>query len=180
MKKASPNRTSLLPDNKDSKINAIKQLKALFIADLKKRCPLVPDFALCTPDYKDTTSNGLTRCVIDYIKLLGYHVERTGNEGRVIDSRQTYKDVLGYSKTIGKITRIKSSGTAGTSDIKAIVQSKFIAIEIKCKATGDRIRPEQLRYRHQIEQSGGLYVIATTFQQFYDWLNETFVVEVEK
>ena len=153
---------------------ALQELKALFIADLKKRCPLVPEFALCVPKYNDKTTNGLTKCVADYIRLSGCFVERTGNEGRVIDDRQTYKDVLGYSKTIGSIKRIRSSGTPGTSDLKAIIKGRILAIEIKCKATNDKIRPDQLKYKQQVEQSGGAYIIASTFQQFYDWYNFTF------
>ena len=153
---------------------ALQELKALFITDLKKHCPLVPDFAICVPKYNDSTTNGLTKCVADYIRLSGCFVERTGNEGRVIDDRQTVTDCIGRTKTIGTIKRIKSSGTPGTSDLKAIIKGRFVAIEIKCKATNDRIRPDQLKYKLQIEKSGGLYFVARDFATFYDWFNETF------
>jgi hypothetical protein len=166
---------SLNCNSKDTNINAIKQLKALFIDDLKKRCPSLPDIAVYAPSFNDKTSNGLTKCVIDFLRLSGYFVERTGNEGRVIDNRQTVTDCIGRTKIIGSIKRIPSSGTPGTSDLKAIIRGKFVAIEIKCKVTNDRIKPDQLRYKLQVEKAGGIYYIVSTFQQFYDWFNSNFV-----
>lgn len=161
-------------EHKTTSVNAIKQLKELNLMQQRIKFPSMPDAYRFTPKYNDTTSNGLTKCIVDLIRLSGYFVERTGNEGRVIDNRQTYKDVLGYSKTIGSITRIKSSGTTGTSDLKAIVKGKFIAIEIKCKATNDKQRPSQREYQKQIEQSGGVYYTARDFSSFYQWFNLTF------
>ena len=162
---------SLNRQDKDTSKNAINQLKNLFIADKKKRFPNVPDFAIVAPEYKDTSTNGLTKCVYDHLALNGYFVERTGNEGRIIDDRKEVIDCIGRHKTIGTIKRIRSSGTSGTSDLKAIIKGQFIAIEIKCKATNDRIRPDQIKYKLQVEKSGGVYIIASTFQQFYEWFN---------
>lgn len=165
---------SLNNQNKDTPKEAIKRLKQLFLSDLKAHCPLVPEFALCTPDFKDTSTNKLTQCVFEYVRLRGHFIERTGNTGRLVDDRKTYKDSLGLSRTIGSTKWIKGSGTCGTSDLKAVIFGKFVAIEIKCKSTNDKIRPDQLKYKLSIEQSGGIYIIATTFQQFYDWFNFNF------
>ena len=69
---------------------AIQELKALFIADLKKRCPLVPDFATCSPKFSDKTTNKLTQSVSEYVRLRGHFIERTGNTGRLVDDRKAY------------------------------------------------------------------------------------------
>ena len=156
-----------ISDNK-----AFKQLKYLYLTDQKKRFPSVPDFGLVPPCYTDRNTNGLTKCVMDYLRFSGYFVERTGNEGRIIDNRKTVTDCIGRTKTIGSIKRVQSSGTPGTSDLKAIVNGQFIAIEIKCRATRDRQRPDQLKYQLQVENSGGIYYIVTDFTSFLNWFTQ--------
>lgn len=175
MKKSQPHhRTSSLIEDKDKQNQAFKQLKELYLLDQRKRFPSVPVYGIVSPKYTDTNTNGLTKCVVDYIKLKGYFVERTSNTGRLIDNHQTFKDVLGYSKTIGSVKWIKGSGTNGTSDLKAIIKNLFVAIEIKCLYSHDRQRPEQIRYQQQVEQAGGIYYIARDFASFFDWFNQTF------
>ena len=161
----------LLSQSKDKQKEAFKHLKSLFTIDQMKRFPNVPDNARFTPAYSDRKTNSLTKCVIDYIRLSGYFIERSGNEGRIIDTRKEVVDCIGRHKTIGSITRIRSSGTNGTSDLKAIVKGQFIAIEIKCKVTHDKQRPEQSKYQLQVERSGGIYYIVTDFATFYEWFN---------
>lgn len=151
---------------------AIGKLKELYLERNKQRFPSIPDYARVTPKYTDKNTRGLTKCVTDFLKLKEYHVERTGNEGRVIDNRKTFTDVLGRRQTIGSLQRVYSSSKRGTSDLKAVINGKFVAIEIKCKATGDRQSSHQKEYQKQVEQSGGVYVIAETFSQFFDWFNE--------
>lgn len=165
-------------NDKGNSLDAISQLKALFIEDKRKRFPNVPPFALVPPEYSDKKTNGLTKCVYDYVALMGYFIERTSNEGRIIDTRKTVTNCLGFTKTIGTIKRIRSSGTNGTSDLKAIVNSKFIAIEIKCAATHDRMRPDQLKYKEKVEKSGGCYITATDFSSFKTWF-DNFIREVK-
>ena len=162
---------SLNPESKDKQKEAFKHLKSLFTIDQIKRFPTVPDNARFTPAYSDRKTNSLTKCVIDYIRLSGYFVERSGNEGRIIDNREIVTDCIGRTKTIGSLQRIRSSGTNGTSDLKAIIKGRFVAIEIKCAATHDRIRPDQQKYKQQIEKSGGIYYIARDFATFYEWFN---------
>lgn len=176
MKKSQPDhRTSSLLEDKDKQNQSFKQLKELYLSDQRKRFPSVPEHGRCIPTYSDKTTNGLTKCIIDYIRLRGFFIERTGNEGRIIDNnRVTYTDVIGRTRTIGNIRRIKSSGSLGTSDLKAVIAGRFVAIEIKCRFTNDRIRPDQLKYKHLVEQAGGIYYIAQDFTSFFNWFNETF------
>jgi hypothetical protein len=48
--------------------------------------------------YIDTTANGLTKCVIDYINFIGGQAERISNTGRYIDESRIVTDVLGNRK----------------------------------------------------------------------------------
>jgi len=152
-------------------IDAIKQLKALYIENNRKRFPSLPETARVIPIYTDKNTKGLTKCIIDFVKLKGYHIERTGCEGRVIDERKTITDCVGFNRNIGSLKRVYSSSQRGTSDLKAIINGQFIAIEIKCQATNDKQSDYQKEYQKQVENSGGVYLIAFTFQQFYDWFN---------
>lgn len=147
-------------------MTALDLLKQLKLDQLKKEYPSVPEYALPKPDYSDKNANALTKAVIEFLILSGHFAERTGNEGRMIDNRKTYTDVIGRSKTIGSVKRIKSSGTKGTSDIKAVIHGKMIAIEIK--SGSDRQSQAQKDYQGMVEKAGGQYWIVKTFEDFYD------------
>jgi hypothetical protein len=149
-----------------------KVLRQLFIDENRKRFPSVPDHCRVIPKYQDKTANGLTRCIIDFLKFSGHQSERINSTGRVIDHRKSYTDTLGHVKTIGGVKYIPTAGTRGTSDISATIQGKSVKIEIKIKS--DRQSEYQKEYQRQIEQAGGLYFIARSFDQFYNWYNETF------
>lgn len=155
--------------SKYRKSDAILMLERIATEAVKKRYPATPEKYLCPRKYSDRNTNELSKCVIDFLRLNGHHCERSGNEGRLIDNRRAVTDVLGNVRMIGSVQRVHGSGIKGTSDLKAVINSKFIAIEIKCEATKDRIRPDQLKYKEMIEQAGGLYVVVSTFAGFYDW-----------
>lgn len=151
--------------------SAIKHLKQLHLEAQKRKYDL-PYYS--SPDFSATTTNGLTKCVLVFLKLKGHFCERTGNQGRIIDDRETYTDIVGISRTIGSIKRIRSSGMRGTSDLKAIINSRFIAIEIKNALTHDRQRTDQKHYQTEVEASGGLYVIVTSFSQWCNYYYQNF------
>jgi hypothetical protein len=142
----------------------LEQLRQLKLAKTRELYPNVPEIALPKTEYNDKSANGLTRCVLDYLLLSGHFCERTGNEGRVIDGRKTYTDVIGRQKTIGTVKRIKSSGTKGTSDLKAVINGRMVAIEIKYGA--DRQSQHQKDYQAMVEKAGGTYWIVKNFEQF--------------
>ena len=145
-------------------MSSLEQLRQLKLAKTREMYPNVPDIALPKTEYNDKSANGLTRCVLDYLLLSGHFCERTGNEGRVIDGRKTYTDVIGRQKTIGTVKRIKSSGTKGTSDLKAVINGRMVAIEIKYGA--DRQSQHQKDYQAMVEKAGGTYWIVKNFEQF--------------
>lgn len=148
-------------------IEILKQLKHF---KTKEMYPNVPDIALPKVEYNDKSANALTKCVIDFLNLSGHFAERHSNEGRVIDNRKTYTDVIGRQKTIGSIKRIKSSQVKGTSDIKAVIGGRMIAIEIKFGK--DRQSEAQKEYQAMVERAGGQYWIVKTFEDFYHKFKE--------
>ncbi|HEY6143090.1 MAG TPA: hypothetical protein VIV55_06605 [Flavobacterium sp.] len=150
------------------KSKAVKSLENLAFEKLKERYPNFP--YPIKENYTDATSNGLTKCVIDFITLKGFHAERINSTGAIKDKRTTSKDVLGNIRTIGNVEWIKSTTQNGTSDISATIQGRSVKIEIKCEATGDNIQSEvQKEYQRQIENAGGTYIIVRTFEEFYNW-----------
>lgn len=164
-----------IPQGKDTKkrylkSESVRRLENLAFENQIKKYPNFPYPIKET--YKDNTSNGLTKCVIDFITIKGFHAERINSTGAIKDSRKTSKDVLGNIRTIGSVEWIKSTTQKGTSDISATIQGRSVKIEIKCKATGDDIQSEaQKEYQRQIENAGGTYIIIKTFEEFYNWWN---------
>lgn len=146
---------------------ALSHLRELHLADSRIKHPELPYHS--APTFSATKTNDIAKCIKHFLKLKGHHCERTGNEGRVIDQRETFTDTVGISRTIGSFKRIRSSGTKGTSDLKASINGKFVAIELKNIKTKDRISPAQIAYRSQVEASGGIYVIAESLAGFMNW-----------
>jgi F0F1-type ATP synthase alpha subunit len=149
---------------------SLKQLSDLQHAYACSRTKLPPDYVVRTK-YNDSTANGLTKCVTDYINLIGGQAERISNTGRYIDESKIVTDVLGNRKKIGTGKYIKGTGTNGTADISATYKGKSIKIEIKMK---DKQSEVQKEYQQAIERAGGIYFICHNFDEFLDKFN-TFV-----
>ena len=149
---------------------SLKQLSDIQHAYACSRTKMPPDYVVRTK-YIDTTANGLTKCVIDYINFSGGQAERISNTGRYIDESRIVTDVLGNQKKIGTGKYIKGTGTNGTADISATFKGKSIKIEIKMK---DKQSEVQKEYQQAIERAGGIYFICHNFDEFLDKFN-TFV-----
>jgi hypothetical protein len=122
--------------------------------------------------FSDKTANGLTSCIINWIRYNRGQAERISITGRQIDKRITYTDCIGHVRQIGSLQWIPTSGTRGSADISATIAGKSVKIEVKVGR--DTQRADQVRYQHEVEKAGGIYFIATNFQMFYDWYLETF------
>ncbi|MBF2709957.1 hypothetical protein [Flavobacterium soyangense] len=154
-----------------TKHESVKILERLALEKLKIRYPNNP--YLPKTIYTDATTNGLTRCVIDYISFNGFQAERINSTGAIKDNRKTSTDVLGNIRTIGSVQFIKSNTQTGTADISSTIKGRSVKIEIKCEATGDNKQSKgQIEYQKQIEAAGGVYLIVRNFNQFYEWFNE--------
>lgn len=118
-------------------------------------------------DKKDNSTNGLTRCILDFINLSGWQAERISSSGRWIQEGQKEIDFYTGKETSAGGRYIKGSGTKGTADISATVKGRSVKIEVKYGK--DKMSPEQIKYKASIERAGGIYMIAKTFD---DWLEE--------
>jgi hypothetical protein len=146
---------------------SLKQLSDLQHAYACSRTKMPTDYVVRTK-YIDTTANGLTKCVTDYINLIGGQAERISNTGRYIDESRIVTDVLGNRKKIGSGKYIKGQGTNGTADISATYKGKSIKIEIKMK---DKQSEAQKEYQQAIERAGGIYFICHNFDEFLEKFN---------
>ena len=146
-------------------LDILKQLK--LNESIKKR-PNVPLYALesALPKYTDKTANGLTRCILDFLELCDYQVERINTMGRPIDNRKQVTDVLGRTKTIGSMTWGKSTATKGSADISATIEGLSVKIEVKIGR--DRQSEYQKIYQANIEKAKGQYWIVKNFADFYE------------
>jgi len=148
----------------------IKELRQLDLESKQRKYPENP--YLVPSDFTDKTSNGLTKCVIRFLKLKGWQAERISTTGRPIDRRQVVADCMGFKKQIGSILWIKGTVTKGSADISATIQGRSVKVEIKVGR--DRMRPDQWKYKEAVEKAGGIYIVVTSFDQFYAWYMENY------
>jgi hypothetical protein len=169
-------RTTLLAPSKDNKkqpyrkSDAVKLLERLIFDSKRNRYPNIPVKYLNPVKFRDDTSNGLSNCIISFLKMCGHHAERTENEGRVINNRKLVTYTIGRTRIIGSTKRIY------TSDLKAVIKGRFVAIEIKCSATHDQQSQAQKDYEKLVVASGGMFFTASTFEGFFSWYNTTFMM----
>lgn len=123
--------------------------------------------------HRDDTANGLTRCIIAYLKYKGWQAERINTTGIPIDSRRQITDTLGHNRTIGSVQWRPSGSTVGSADISATIGGRSVKIEVKIGR--DRQSQAQRQYQAAVEQAGGLYYIARNFTDFWKWYQRTFV-----
>lgn len=119
--------------------------------------------------YRDDTANGLTKCVIIWLKLHGCQAERINTTGRMIDERYNVEDVTGRTCQIGSVRWVYSTTTNGSADISAIIKGRSVKIEIK---VGRDVQSDaQRRYQQEVEAAGGVYLLVHNFTEFVDWWN---------
>jgi hypothetical protein len=150
-----------------------QRVQALYLAESKRKYPNLPDHVRSVKMPSDTTANGLTRLIIDWINMSGYHAERINTMGRVIDKRKNVTDVVGRQKTIGSMTYIPTSGQRGSADISCTLAGGR-SVKIEVKIGKDRQSTHQKIYQQQIERSGGVYIIVRSMEDFLNyWDNLT-------
>jgi len=144
----------------------VKELERLYMADHRRRYPSMPEAARTCKKYRDDSANGLTKCIIDYIRLNGFQAERINCAGRYVDNTQVFTDVVGRTRSIGTGQWLPSSGQRGTADISAVIKGRAVKIEIKIH---DRQSEEQKRYQEAVERAGGIYIIVHSLHEFVEF-----------
>lgn len=143
---------------------ALQELKELAMAANRAKYPNLPESARYIGKFSDKTANGLTRCIIEWLRLNGQQAERISVTGRYIDNTRVATDCLGTKKKIGSGRWIKPTMQKGTADISATINGRSVKIEVKISE--DRQSEAQRQYQRQVEAAGGVYMIAKTFDGF--------------
>ncbi len=145
-------------------MTAIQILKQLHCEEVRRRHPGLPDAAVTSSDYTDRTANGLTKCVVKYVTLLGGFATRVTTTGQM---RATGKTEV----SAGQMKWVYGTTRRGTPDILGVLNGKQLAVEVKIGK--DRLSPAQIEVQQQISAGGGYYFIARDFESVYKWINET-------
>jgi hypothetical protein len=146
----------------------ITRLRVLALNQISQTLPYRESFI---HKYQPATANGLTRCIIDWIKFSGGQAERISVTGRMVDNTKVVSDVMGHRRIIGSVSYLKSSMTKGSADISATIRGKSVKIEIKIGH--DRQSDAQKEYQATVEKAGGTYLIVRTLSDFVQWWDET-------
>ena len=146
---------------------ALAHLNRLLDAEMRSKHPLYP--YPFRNHVKCNSANTLTQCVIKYIRLMGGQAERINTMGRRLDQTRVVTDCLGGKRQIGSVAWVPGTGTRGSADISATIHGKSVKVEVKWGK--DRISPDQIKYAESIRSAGGIYVVAHTFDDFYEWYN---------
>lgn len=154
----------------------MQRLKELYLEYHRTIHPTFPESVRCFPTYfaQAKKTNGLTQCIIKYIELNGWQAERISSGGRYIDGTKTFVDSVGFTRTIGSKKYIKSTSTAGTADISAVINGLAVKIEVKNSKTKDKQSDIQKIYESVINSSNGLYYIARDLETFINWFDSQF------
>ncbi len=122
-------------------------------------------------DKKDNNSNGLTRCICDFLKYKGHHANRINTMGIPRVGKKLINPHTGVVKQ--SVTFTPTSTQKGTADIKALIKlpnmAYAISVDIEVKFGKDRQSEAQKKYEEQITNAGGVYIIVRDFEDFYNW-----------
>lgn len=136
-------------------MEAIKELKRIRIEYLRKKYPNFPSNSIPPKRYTDTTANGLTACISDFLRFKGHYVVRINTTGL-------------YRADLKRF--VKSSTTKGTADLHAAINGRHVSIEVKVGR--DKQSEQQVEVQKKIEAAGGIYFIAKDFAGFMYWYNQ--------
>lgn len=147
------------------KSQAVLELERLANIEAREKHPNIEPKYLAPRKYRDDSANGLTKCVIDFLRLSGCQAERINCTGRHIDNTEVVENVLGDRRRIGSVKWLPTSGQKGTADISATINGRSVKIEVKMR---DRQSADQKAYQKAVESAGGVYLIVRSFAEFYE------------
>ena len=149
-------------------------LKDLKLKQIAQEFPNLPKFAYPKMKYTDTTANGLTKAVIEFLTMSGHQAERISTTGRPIDNTKTITNVLGQRKVIGSMEWIPGTGRKGSADISSTIGVEIaghkvgLSVKFEVKIGADRQSGHQKEYEQEVNSTGGKYYIIRSFDDFYE------------
>lgn len=114
----------------------------------------------------DTTANGLTSCIIDFLTWEGWQAERINTTGLAREKYSIDPHTGRRLKSLG-VTWTPTTGTKGSADISATIAGRSVKIEVKIGA--DRMSAAQVAYGESVTRAGGVYIVARDFEGFLGW-----------
>ncbi len=122
----------------------------------KDRKPIKPKHnksaQLKIEDVSKPDANATTTAIITYLNYNGCMARRINTHGIYDAKRQTYRKLHGQSK--------------GTSDIIGMQKGSGRLIAIEIKIGNDSLSPEQHGFLNDVEEGGGIAMIAKSFDDF--------------
>jgi hypothetical protein len=141
----------------------LRDLTALDLAKRRQDYPSVPEHALFGRKFGDKTANALTGAIEFYINTTGEgFVWRQGSEGRFRPGETVIDGLWGVKKQLkGKWL---PGLTNGIGDLMGNFRGRPVAIEIKIGK--DKQSDKQKEFQRKFEKSGGIYLIARSWEDF--------------
>jgi hypothetical protein len=143
-------------------------LQRLIDLDWQTKCSktaMRPDYVPKTA-FIDTTANGLTKCIVAWIRLNGGRADRVSSAGRYIDTSYTVTNVIGHTRTIKDGKFVPSQTSRGYADINATIKGRSVMIEVKMK---DKMSEHQKKFAEAERAAGGQYWVVHSFEEFMDY-----------
>ncbi len=103
--------------------------------------------------YTDTTANGLTNCIEDFIKHQGGYSNRISTTGMM-------------RKINGQMKWTAGNSNKGAADVRLLFNGRSVECEVKIGA--DKMSEAQHLEKARIEKAGGVYIVVTSFANFLE------------
>ena len=114
-------------------------------------------FGAIRKDYdQGDVTNSLTQSILNFIRLRGGAAFRINTNGIPIVINGTFR---GWRK----------STNPGAADIRAIINGYSVDIEVKSDT--DKLNPNQVNFKRQVEDAKGQYWEVRRFEDFYNFYN---------
>jgi hypothetical protein len=153
-------------------MKALNKLKELIKEEQKRKYPNLPEhchaintFGTAKPEKREK------KRIQKFCDLMGHNVVIIENRGQRIDNTKIVTDYLGNKKQIGSVDWIGSGMKKGIADLQGSIKGRAVAIELKrkYKRGKDRLSAAQIEFKGRQEGDGGIYVVVSSFEDFYEW-----------
>lgn len=164
-------------------MEAAKRLKAALTAAERRKHPQYPEHLQIPIKMPAslTTANGLQNAIVRWCQAHGYQAERVNVMGIPIDNRKIVTDVVGFQRQIGSIEYRPSGSTKGSADVHASLPLRgsngyAVSCKFEVKIGKDRQSEYQKGYEQDVINSGGVYILIRTLNDFLEWWDNNIAI----
>ena len=150
---------------KTKEITALQVLSEMDRLDRIRKAPNMPPQYIIGTKFPEKNANNIENAIEKFAKIVGFLAERTKTAGRKLEAK--YINTVHGRVQVQKETFIPGTSKKGSSDMKLLIQGKYITAEIKFGK--DTQKEKQKEYQELVTKNGGEYVIFKTFQDFLIW-----------